>query len=166
MARIRNLGEMNPLILTNDLLTDFHMITFMVKLDQPIEIDKEFLSSISEVTGEQVDLEFSAMAYSAIGISDGAFERNFDHCKPAERALYERARALLPQKLIKVFLDQGAYVHIGLSLLCDDVLRPGATENRLCDLVIDVAVSNRIENQDRFLQAFARKLNKWLSEKN
>jgi hypothetical protein len=69
-------------------------------------------------------------------------------------------KKLLPKNIVRAFQKQNAYEYITVGLY-PDLSRPEA--EHLCDLEIEIPLNREVKNTDRLLQAFARKLNKWLA---
>lgn len=69
-------------------------------------------------------------------------------------------KELLPERIVRALQNQHAYEYIRVGLY-PDLKRPEA--EHLCDLEIEIPLSGEVKYTDRLLQAFARKLNKWLA---
>lgn len=166
MARIKGLGVMNSLPVYNEeKYPPGWNYAFVIKLDDPIEVDPEFLESISRSTDIPTDIDLFTMM-SDITICNGEIGdpyKALDH-EPDQDMIDSSSKAieLIPSVLIDAFKAQNAYGYAHLSLIHDNVVNPGLGEY-MCDIRIDLYLPDKIRDSDRFLQSLARKLNKWLA---
>lgn len=149
MARIKGWGELNCSTTNKRFkeLCDFDGefgVEMNIRLDDPIEIP-------AEARVEGLYPLWCIESESNVDINDGDVRRN------------DVFSNLVPEEIVKVLAKQKAYRSITLYL--DNSSRDWKDNSPapLCDLGISIGLKEKVVNSDRFLQSFARKLNKWLS---
>lgn len=160
------------------------VVVFNLFLDQPIKIKgqhfdyfKKETQWISQKLG--YELTFQDWEFCNIGINNDnilneseainkALETEDDQEQGEELENKDKeitktiiAKSLIPQTIIQAFAQQKVYKTIIVGLYAD-LGRPES--DHLCDICIQVPMNERVENTDRFLQAFSRKFNKWLRQ--
>jgi hypothetical protein len=145
VARIKGWGELNYSQKNKELMEDYEFdgefgIEMNIRLDDPIEIPAE-----SRVEG----MSNWIRSESNVDIVDGNVRRN------------DMFSSFVSEEMVRVFAGQKTYKSVTLYL--DNSDRDSKGDSPLCDLSISIGLKKKLENPDRFLQSFARKLNKWLA---
>lgn len=192
MARIRRIGELefwqqitihSPTIdeETGEILEQGEwVIVCKLRLDNPIRIDQPFLDYLAgpfKRNGQKFDfhnadftdvniwrghiLDPNSEARASLLTQLGRDEFEKDPNNTMESIGFLATKKFLPKELLRAILRQKSYDTILMGLY-PDIKRPAS--EHLCDVQLQIVMNEEVKNTDRFLQAFARKLNKWLVE--
>lgn len=150
MARISNLGELDYSDFNR--ARDDNEVYLVIKLDQPVKVDLQFLKSIAESRGLK--------KFTLSNLSDNT-SVNIP-LKGTVRA--HNFYGLIPKELLSALVNNTTFENIDVELNNYDRFaeEEWVMDSGSFDVLMRIDLSSKPENLDRILQSTAKKINRWL----